>query len=226
MGIRRQVSFIFYSSCIHVFKIRLCIRLCACRLADEVEQRTDVRKSGMEGFYANLLTKNVAMGGDVDAHAVSVYTAGSSRQSHVLGEPAAPEAKKSFKFNHAHAGTAASSSSSSAAAAVGGGEDEKNGYYSDAPDANAAETSRYVDSSKSKVSRPVVAGESEEQEPAPKAPRVEAQAVVSSSVEPHSVPAALAPVAPVAAPMAVPDKNAVIMSAKDRYLARKRALEG
>lgn len=57
------------------------------RLADEVEQRTDVRKSGMEGFYANLLTKNVAMGGNVDEHAISVYTAGSNRQNHLLVIP-------------------------------------------------------------------------------------------------------------------------------------------
>jgi hypothetical protein len=35
----------------------------------------------MHGFYANLLTKNVAMGGDVKGSALSAYTAGSQRQS-------------------------------------------------------------------------------------------------------------------------------------------------
>ena len=35
----------------------------------------------MHGFYANLLTKNIAMGGDVVQSAVSSYTAGSQRQS-------------------------------------------------------------------------------------------------------------------------------------------------
>ena len=40
------------------------------RLADEIEQRTDVRGQGMTGFYSNLLTKNIALGGDVDKSAL------------------------------------------------------------------------------------------------------------------------------------------------------------
>jgi hypothetical protein len=40
-----------------------------------------VRSQGMHGFYSNLLTKNVAMGGDVEGSALSAYTAGSQRQS-------------------------------------------------------------------------------------------------------------------------------------------------
>ena len=39
-----------------------------------------MRSRGMEGFYTNLLTKNVAMGGDVEKSALSAYTAGSHRQ--------------------------------------------------------------------------------------------------------------------------------------------------
>ena len=35
----------------------------------------------MQGFYANLLTKNVAMGGNVEGSALSAYTAGSQRHS-------------------------------------------------------------------------------------------------------------------------------------------------
>lgn len=53
------------------------------RLTDEVEARTDVRSQGMHGFYANFLTKNIAMGGDVKGSALSAYTAGSQRQSHM-----------------------------------------------------------------------------------------------------------------------------------------------
>ena len=183
----------------------------ASRLADEVEQRTDVRKSGMEGFYANLLTKNVAMGGDVDAHAVSVYTAGSSRQSHVLNEPAAPEAKKSLKFSH----TSAAASSSSEVRAV---EEEDDGNYSDSAD--PAESSRYVD--RSGTSRPVA---DPSEEPARKAPRgVTPDASMAPQTVAVSIMETVAP--PVPTPVAVPDKTEVIMSAKDRYLARKRALEG
>ncbi len=55
-------------------------------LADKLEQQTDVRKSGMQGFYTNLLTKNISMGGDVDANALSAYTAGSVRQTVVSGQ--------------------------------------------------------------------------------------------------------------------------------------------
>jgi hypothetical protein len=40
----------------------------------------------MQGFYANLLTKNISMGGDVDANALSAFTAGSVRQTHVSGQ--------------------------------------------------------------------------------------------------------------------------------------------
>lgn len=46
-----------------------------------MEASTDFRSQGMHGFYANLLTKNIAMGGDVAQSAVSSYTAGSQRQS-------------------------------------------------------------------------------------------------------------------------------------------------
>ena len=55
------------------------------RLAEEIEQRTDVRQRGMQGFYSNLLTKNVALGGDIATSAVSAYTAGSQRQQMLDG---------------------------------------------------------------------------------------------------------------------------------------------
>lgn len=55
------------------------------RLTDEIEKRTDCRAQGMHGFYSNLLTKNIAMGGALSA-GVSAYTAGSLRQQQVLQE--------------------------------------------------------------------------------------------------------------------------------------------
>lgn len=39
-------------------------------------------------FYANLLTKNIAMGGDVEGSALSAYTAGSQRQSEISSSTA------------------------------------------------------------------------------------------------------------------------------------------
>ena len=53
------------------------------RLAEAVEASTDVRKRGMMGFYSNLLTKNIALGGSLDS-AVSAYTVGSSRNTSLL----------------------------------------------------------------------------------------------------------------------------------------------
>lgn len=50
-------------------------------LADKLDEKTDVRSGGMEGFYKNLLTKNISMGSSVDGNAISVYTAGSMRNS-------------------------------------------------------------------------------------------------------------------------------------------------
>lgn len=63
------------------------------KLVEELEMRTDVRSRGMEGFYGNLLTKNVALGGDVEKSAVSAYTAGSNRQLQItITQPPSPNA--------------------------------------------------------------------------------------------------------------------------------------
>ena len=46
----------------------------------EREAREDVtKKDGMQGFYASMLTRNIAMGSDVAASATSAYTPGSGR---------------------------------------------------------------------------------------------------------------------------------------------------
>jgi len=61
------------------------------KLAEEVERRTDVRGSGMTGFYANLLTKNIAMGGDVGSSSTSAYTVGNERQKRLINGTTADE---------------------------------------------------------------------------------------------------------------------------------------
>lgn len=66
-----------------------------------MEENTDVRKKGMHGFYANLLTKNIAMGGNVE-NAVSVFTAGSSRQNQVVSEDQAPRTRVSEGIEESH----------------------------------------------------------------------------------------------------------------------------
>lgn len=54
------------------------------RRTEELDKRHDVREQGMQGFYQNLLTKNIAVGGSIEDSAVSAYTAGSSRQQLIL----------------------------------------------------------------------------------------------------------------------------------------------
>ena len=66
-------------------------------LGDKLDEKTDVRSSGMEGFYKNLLTKNISMGSSVDGNAVSVYTAGSTRQSKLQEEHQEARAPSSSK---------------------------------------------------------------------------------------------------------------------------------
>ena len=62
------------------------------KIEEEIERRNEVtkQKDGLVGFYTNLLTNNIAYGGDVAVSAVSAYTAGSSRQAHVNSTPAVP----------------------------------------------------------------------------------------------------------------------------------------
>ena len=55
-------------------------------LADEIDKKTDVRSKGMEGFYKNLLTKNIALGSDIAISALSAYTSGSTRQQKLIEE--------------------------------------------------------------------------------------------------------------------------------------------
>jgi hypothetical protein len=84
------------------------------RLADAVERNTTAETRGMHGFLSNLLTKNIAMGADVETSAVSAYTADSSRQRRKLEEEggedsgdgsksaASPQRFASAKRSHEH----------------------------------------------------------------------------------------------------------------------------
>lgn len=170
-----------------------------------------MRKSGMEGFYANLLTKNVAMGGDVDKNAVSVYTAGSARQSHLLSEPQVPSA--------AGATLPAQSSTSGSSSSGGGGvsHSASSGSRTQEAEKEAAsahddheDDSRILDKSRN-------AGSAEQ-------PR-KAQRIAEQSPADTDAVSELPMVSSVKPTVPVVDKVEQIMSAKDRYLARKRALD-
>ena len=187
------------------------------RLADEVEQRTDVRKSGMQGFYSNLLTKNVALGGDVDANAVSVYTAGSSRQTQLLKEHTIPtpiiESKddegptsrmvdnQTIRSKLAEQNVVSEVNKSSEAASV-------SHKLTQETSSTSLKTSTSITSTSSSSAGiglsipPVAVGTATVQK---KAMVEEEQQVQQGGVQ--------------------VDKNVQILSAKDRYLARKRALE-
>jgi hypothetical protein len=54
------------------------------RLQEELDKQTDVRTKGMSGFYSNLLTKNIAFGGDVEENAISSYTIGGNRSERLV----------------------------------------------------------------------------------------------------------------------------------------------
>ena len=62
------------------------------RRQEELDQQHGVAAKGMQGFYSNLLTKNVSAGSDVKSSALSAYTAGSDRQQKVAYAAAAAAA--------------------------------------------------------------------------------------------------------------------------------------
>jgi coiled-coil domain-containing protein 55 len=146
------------------------------KLAEELEKRTDVRASGMHGFYANLLNKNVSMGGDVK-NAISAYTAGSTRQSTLLVDDS--EKKPS----------AAQQATS-------------------APSSAQPMTTAHTDA----VTTENVTGQKRARDEEGEAPVT--AAVTASTQEPVSVPSTK-PEKP------VQDRESKILSARERYLARK-----
>jgi hypothetical protein len=199
------------------------------RLAEELEQRTDVRGSGMHGFYANLLTKNVAMGGNVE-HSVSVYTAGGMRQNRMLDDGGVPKpvpehsvvgrnghAQSSEQEDHSDVDTAGISSVYRDAGHKRGAETSEGGIaksrrVEDADDA----TSSVHQTEVLRTSPDGAAAITSQPAPAPSTATHPIVAISAASTTNTTTAAAPAPVA---------DKTEVILSAKDRYLARKRAQE-
>jgi hypothetical protein len=204
------------------------------RLAEELEQRTDVRGSGMHGFYANLLTKNVAMGGNVE-HSVSVYTAGGMRQNRMLDDGSAPkpvpEHSVAARHNHGEGSEDEDRSDVDTAGVSSVYRDTGHKRGAETSEGGIAKSRRVddTDDTTSSVHRTEVPHTSPD-----------GAAVVTSQPAPAPATAAHPTVAPpatsapsttntattaAAAPVLVGDKTEVILSAKDRYLARKRAQE-
>lgn len=213
----------------------------------------------MHGFYANLLTKNVAMGGDVQ-HSVSVYTAGGMRQNRMLDDEAAVKAgstsaksgdARSERQQHEDSGgdndrdysdtdVAGPSSvyrdASSAQRSAGqkrSAEDKDSTHsrrddnisdrYADNGDhyRNGDAKNRRLEGDGTQRPR---AGSQDSQ------PRREASTAPTSDIAADSVPVSAPATATMTAeaatkPVAAVDKTVAILSAKDRYLARKRAQE-
>lgn len=63
-------------------------------LEDKLEEKHAAVNQGMGGFYRNLLTKNIAMGGDVDTSARSAFTAGSKMNKFFTGEKETEETEE------------------------------------------------------------------------------------------------------------------------------------
>ena len=65
--------------------------------ADELEKQTTAETAGMHGFYANLLTKNIAVGADVDKSALSAYTHGSTSHKRMRDNTSAEPSRTAMK---------------------------------------------------------------------------------------------------------------------------------
>jgi hypothetical protein len=201
------------------------------RLAEELEQRTDVRGSGMHGFYANLLTKNVAMGGNVE-HSVSVYTAGGMRQNRMLDDGttpnSAPEHSVAARHNHGEGSEDEDRSDVDTAGASSVYRDTGHKRGAETSEGGIAKSRRVgdADNATSSIHRTEVPHISPHgaavitSQPAP-VPDTATHPVVAISAASTTNTATTA----AAAPVLVGDKTEVILSAKDRYLARKRAQE-
>lgn len=190
----------------------------------------------MQGFYANLLTKNVAMGGDVE-HAVSVYTAGSVRQAHLLDEPAATGSTVAHKSSPA----AHSSHRDTEHRHSAEGERRQHDHEQDSEHEGevAGDSSIYRDARRPSATnvtghkRPIDSrdeGERKDDHRAPVQTTRPAELGVTSSKDQRDAPRAsvAAPTqqpkdAQPAAQAPAPIKTEQILSAKDRYLQRKLA---
>jgi hypothetical protein len=169
------------------------------KLADALEERTGVAARGMHGFYSNLLTKNIAMGGDVTTSAVSAYTAGSRRQQKHLGEEDGERA-----------------------GGEGAGEREERGAQGTG-EVEERQRKRPIESERRNVEE-----SSEREQEAEKRRKVEPEmqqtdppiAASEGSLVPTHTPAPPLPT-PTLEPVPVASKETLILSAKERYLQRK-----
>lgn len=171
-----------------------------------------MRKSGMQGFYKNLLTKNVALGGDVDAHAVSVYTAGSARQSHLLDGPTMPALSSSREGGHDGSKGERDGDSHASEKA----EDELMGdssIYKDTRVATNSDGNRKRDTADHDSDR--------EGLPSAKLARLGGEVANPSITDASRSETAVPTATTVHVPEPVQAKGDQIMSARDRYLARK-----
>ena len=173
------------------------------RLAEEVDRRTDVRGKGMQGFYANLLTKNIAMGGDVSTSAVSAYTAGSERQ-HVL---VYGKGESDAKGQNYHEDTAVAANSSSSSSSI-----------KEQQQALTLATTSVIVGSKRPL-EPYIDREDDRSHTIPLLPTTTTTTTHSTitAVE-HADKRAL----PAGSPP-VEGKEKAVLSARERYLARKNA---
>ncbi|CBJ26890.1 conserved unknown protein [Ectocarpus siliculosus] len=122
------------------------------QLEDEREQRNDVTKTGMGGFYSNLITKNIAMGGDVEKSANSAFTAGSKRHAatdEYEMQDGNEQAAATARRKEAAAAAAAASEGGPANGASQGGREGRDGGDADSSpgrtDESGGPTARMVD---------------------------------------------------------------------------------
>ena len=161
--------------------------------AAELEEQTSASSAGMHGFYANLLTKNIGMGADVDKAAVSSYTHGSKRNARmepVKEEPAPAPAPAAGDDDEANAARALSTFD----------ENSKDDEAQAAARARAAFCAArgYADVAERLANNADV----DEKHLGAKRPKPEPE------------------------PAAAVDSSAAALSAKERFLARKRAKQG
>ena len=152
----------------------------------------------MHGFYSNLLTKNIAFGGDVETVATSAYTAGSKRQNKNLrnddvNDEVAQEKREhlSDNSNRLHGGD------------VPPEKNEISSGKEQSEDDNAIKSTVLNNGDNNDGSIPA---------PSLKRPHED---ISSTEPEPESSGAT--------SNTAMPDKESLIQSAKERYLARKAA---
>lgn len=158
----------------------------------------------MQGFYANLLTKNISMGGDVSS-AVSAYTAGSHRQQLLSSDPTIETAED----------PATVTSNGTTAVSKGGDFDSQRDATVATLSSNSGSCQPLADMISTSSDKIQVLSKRNEVDVSSDMEAIDGAAAAASSLKSEEdVPVnAVDPVA----------RGEVILSAKERYLARKRA---